>query len=195
MHTPPPRTPCTRSLTPDFDQHWGPHKSCSGGDTARAPGSRVCALPGCLIEAPWLVNGGHGASLKHRPRPPARVPCLPRPGVSVSWLRRRLAAAAPPPVCAHQVYSCTEERIALDEVPAAGLCGSMEDAMRAVGGEPNGGTACFNDAPCPPFTSHGASIRQLFGAGAVQGEGGGGGGAAAAASAAAALQDDGQRLL
>jgi hypothetical protein len=93
------------------------------------------------------------------------------------------------------VYSCTEERIALDEVPAAGLCGSMEDAMRAVGGEPNGGTACFNDAPCPPFTSHGASIRQLFGAGAVQGEGGGGGGAAAAAAAAAALQDDGQRLL
>jgi hypothetical protein len=32
-------------------------------------------------------------------------------------------------------------------------------------GEPNGCTACFNDAPCPPFTSHGAPIRQLFGAG------------------------------
>jgi hypothetical protein len=30
-------------------------------------------------------------------------------------------------------------------------------------GEPSG---CLNDAPCTPFTSHGASIRQPFGAGA-----------------------------
>jgi hypothetical protein len=30
-------------------------------------------------------------------------------------------------------------------------------------GEPNG---CLNDAPCPPSASHGASIRQPFGAGA-----------------------------
>jgi hypothetical protein len=30
-----------------------------------------------------------------------------------------------------------------------------------LGGEPNGGV---NDAPCPPYTSHGASIRQPFGA-------------------------------
>jgi hypothetical protein len=33
------------------------------------------------------------------------------------------------------------------------------------GGEPNGCPVCFNDAPCPPLTSHGASIRQPFGAG------------------------------
>jgi hypothetical protein len=32
-------------------------------------------------------------------------------------------------------------------------------------GEPNGRTACLNDAPCPPFSSHGASIRRPFGAG------------------------------
>jgi hypothetical protein len=31
-----------------------------------------------------------------------------------------------------------------------------------AGGEPNG---CLNDAPCSPFTRHGASIKKPFGAG------------------------------
>jgi hypothetical protein len=40
-------------------------------------------------------------------------------------------------------------------------------------GEPSGCLpACFNDAPCPPITSHGASITQPFGAAPWRGRGG-----------------------
>jgi hypothetical protein len=45
-------------------------------------------------------------------------------------------------------------------------CRDAVQAHLAALGEPNGRTACPNDAPCPPFTSHGASIRHPFGAGA-----------------------------
>jgi hypothetical protein len=44
-------------------------------------------------------------------------------------------------------------------------CRDAVQAHLAALGEPNGRTACPNDAPCPPFTSHGASIRRPFGAG------------------------------
>jgi hypothetical protein len=44
-------------------------------------------------------------------------------------------------------------------------CRDAVHAHLAALGEPNGRTACLNDAPCPLFTSHGASIRRPFGAG------------------------------
>eukprot|EP01047_Picozoa_sp_COSAG01_P008182 COSAG01_NODE_319_length_18909_cov_32.636151_6_plen_117_part_00 len=48
----------------------------------------------------------------------------------------------------------------------AGGSSAMAASKQPRGGALNGCTACLNDAPCPPLTSHGASIiRQPFGAG------------------------------
>jgi hypothetical protein len=38
---------------------------CAGAAAGRAAGART-ALYCNVIEAPWLVNGGHGASLRHQ---------------------------------------------------------------------------------------------------------------------------------
>jgi hypothetical protein len=44
----------------------------------------LASAPGCIIEAPWLVNGGHGASLRHHK------------GISAEDAHRRAGAGAGP---------------------------------------------------------------------------------------------------
>jgi hypothetical protein len=64
-HDRPPRAPRIAPHRPNT-QPTRPHHS----STARTLSPHPAANP---IEAPWLLNGGHGASLKHRPptQPPA----------------------------------------------------------------------------------------------------------------------------
>jgi hypothetical protein len=74
--------------------------------------------------------------------------------------RARLAAEIrrllPPPPPAEERERGRTDHVCHDTVVQA-------DHPAPASGEPSG---CLNDAPCPPFTSHGASIRQPFGPGA-----------------------------
>ena len=61
-----------------------PGRTCRSARTAQATPSNP-APNGCLIEAPWLINGGHGASFKEEESPGSRERLWSaRDGVKVS---------------------------------------------------------------------------------------------------------------
>jgi hypothetical protein len=104
----------------------------------------------CLIEAPWLVNGNHGASITARQSP---APHAPR---RLSSRGETDTLGAPPGPRAST--TCASPRSGWQLSTAAHTHTSVLLWRAPMPTGVSGG--CLIDVPCPPFTSHGASIRQ-----------------------------------
>eukprot|EP01047_Picozoa_sp_COSAG01_P015036 COSAG01_NODE_744_length_13876_cov_4.660449_23_plen_178_part_00 len=126
-----------------------------GGDRMPQQQQAPCVSGTLPIESPCLQLTSECQRCSH----PPRLNNWPLAQADRSWSGPRSGRARPISGCGAPTALLPQRRLS---------CCRVTPRRWPTSGEPN---AYLDDAPCPPFTIHGASIRQPFGAGAAEGRG------------------------